>query len=150
MLEARYAAELDVLLLAELNQEMIAASGHSSILNREELIVRMKNWITSGEYEAILFFCSNELVGYCLFRGRSTICLRQFLIRKRYRGRGVGQSAFEFLKENVWSKDSTVKLDVYPTNSSGYAFWRRLGFNGEPESMVLNIGLDSSKPANVT
>lgn len=150
MEEAYYATELDAPFLAELNQEMINASGHGTGLDRYALEERMRLWLSNREYECVLFSRSMELLGYALFKGTEEIHLRHFLIREPYRGQGVGRGAFRFLVEEVWSHARQVQLDVYPSNFVALSFWRGLGFKGEAEAMQLTIGsnnsLDTDRP----
>jgi ribosomal protein S18 acetylase RimI-like enzyme len=144
MEEARYATELDAPILAELNQEMIEASGHKTDLDRQALEQRMRSWLALRDYECVLFFRSIVPIGYALFRGGSEIHLRQFLIRQPYRRGGVGRSAFRFLTGEVWGSAHAVQLDVHSDNYVALSFWRSLGFQGQPEAMRLTIASNNS------
>ncbi|OUS24781.1 hypothetical protein A9Q99_23595 [Gammaproteobacteria bacterium 45_16_T64] len=143
MKKAVYATVKDVVLLAEMNSEMIAASGHDPGLNQEELEQRMRIWLETKAYQSIIFYDASRPIGYVLFGGQVEIQLRQFLIRSDVTGRGHGRNVFLFLLKDIWREATSIHLDVHPSNSRAISFWRSLGFDEKVERTQL--WMDKSK-----
>jgi GNAT superfamily N-acetyltransferase len=103
-----------------------------------ELERRMSDWLKAGEYQAVLFECDGRAEGYALFR-RDThfIYLRQFFVRRECRRKGKGRAAFQWLKNNAWTGNPRIRLDVLVGNAVGHAFWRSVGFQDYCMTMEL-------------
>lgn len=140
-LKLRAATLADVAQLAGYNSELIQDEGHRNPMTLSELAERMRNWL-QAEYRAVLFEQDGQVVGYALYcRGEQFndefIFLRQFLVRREFRRRGIGREAMRLLQENVWPSDSRVVLDVLAHNEVGRAFWASVGFK-EHSLTLLN------------
>lgn len=123
----RKASDSDLDLLAEWNHQLIRDEGHRNSMTVVQLAERMKKWL-QGEYEAVVF-SADEPVAYALFKKEGElIYLRQFFVRRDRRRKGIGRAAFEILKEQVWSKDVRLTVDVLCQNQGGIAFWRSVGY----------------------
>jgi len=133
-MEYRFAEASDVALLAQLNEQLIRDEGHRSRLSAKEVEPRLRRWFDEG-YRAVLFEDGGEVVAYALYRpaesddaGQEAIYLRQFLVRRECRGRGVGREAFGLLEERIWPRGCRITADVLCTNKSAYGFWKAVGF----------------------
>jgi GNAT superfamily N-acetyltransferase len=121
------AAAVDICLLSEWNQQLIRDEGHRNAMTVEQLADRMANWL-SKEYRAIIF-SDTEPVAYALFKHEEDLVyLRQFFVRRDRRRVGVGRSAFEILRSEVWPTGVRLTVDVLCQNNGGVAFWRSLGY----------------------
>jgi len=125
----RHATPADVPLLAEMNARLIRDEGSRNPMTVPELAERMRGWLRSGEYHAILFSRGSEFVAYALYRkeGRG-IHLRQLFVERTHRRRGIGRAAVEILRSSVWPRGSRISVEVLATNPEGAAFWREVGF----------------------
>ena len=133
------ASDLDLPVLAELNQQLIRDEGHRNRMSLAELEERMQGWLR-GEYAAVLFRNESEPIGYALYRREAEhIYLRQFFVRPEYRRQGVGRAALEWLRANAWPGTARIRLDVLVGNERGIAFWRSVGFR----DYCLTMELDS-------
>jgi GNAT superfamily N-acetyltransferase len=124
----RFANPDDAEFLAPLNAQLIRDEGHGNSMTVAELAERMKNWL-SGDYRAVVFEDSDDVVGYALFRREPEfIYLRQLFVRSEYRRRGIGRDAIIWLRRNAWAPDARVRVDVLVGNVIGQSFWREVGF----------------------
>jgi GNAT superfamily N-acetyltransferase len=123
----RRATVADAPALAAMNWQLIRDEGHRNPMTVAELTTRMANWL-AGEYEAILFEDSGQVVGYSLYRRESEyIYLRQFFVLAEHRRRGIGRAAIGWLRQHAWD-GGRVRVEVLVGNASGIAFWRAVGF----------------------
>ena len=114
--------------LAELNHQLIRDEGHRNRMTVAELEQRMRAWL-AGEYRAVLYEDSGEVVAYALFREQpEEIYLRQLLVVRHRRSQGIGRRAVEILRSQVWPKTKRLTVDVLIANKRGVAFWRRIGY----------------------
>jgi GNAT superfamily N-acetyltransferase len=124
----RYATEADVVLLAELNHQLIQDERASNPMSVVELAARMRAWLR-GDYRAVIFEVSSELIGYALFRpSEEGLYLRQFFVSRPHRRKGLGRRAIQLLREQVVPSGQALSLEVLIHNEAGIAFWRALGF----------------------
>ncbi len=124
----REACDADLALLAEWNHQLIRDEGHRNPMTVVQLQERMKNWLQSGEYRAILFL-NPDPAGYALFRGEEELVyLRQFFVRRDRRRTGVGRAAFSILKNQIWPGNTRLTVDVLCQNQDAIAFWRSVGY----------------------
>ncbi len=132
-MELLNATAQDAQRLAELNQKMIQDSGHHNGLDRDGLFHRMRDWLTSGEYQAHFISKGGQTIGYCLTKreGRQAH-LRQFYIEPAHRRKGLGTQAIQLLLDQHLDDMEIIYLDVHPGNAAGIAFWRRNGFEAPP------------------
>lgn len=127
-MDFRLATPDDAPTLARMNQSLIQDEGHRNAMSLDELVERMRRWL-EAEYQAVMFYDEQQLVGYVLFKVEPEwVYLRQFFIRRDRRRQGVGRAAIEWLSNNVWTDRSRLRLDVLVNNSVGIEFWKALGF----------------------
>jgi predicted acetyltransferase len=120
------ARSVDVPILAAMNKDLIAAEGGPD-LGFSALAQRMASFLECG-YQAYLIATGEDMVGYALFRRDvDHVWLRQFYVASRRRRSGVGRSAFEWLRANVWG-ETRVILQVRTGNDPAMRFWRALDF----------------------
>lgn len=125
----RVATAEDCPTLAELNFQLIRDEGHRNPMTIAELQERMHGWLTSGEYQAILFEQNNEVVAYTLFRETDAeIYLRQFFVVRHRRREGIGRRAMEKLFLNLWPRKKRLTVSVLVKNVGAVAFWRSMGY----------------------
>ena len=118
----------DSALLAEMNRNLIRDEGHRNAMNVTQLTRRMRGWL-KGNYRAYLFELGTVLAGYCIFRKeKDFLYIRQFYIKPRFRRKGFGRKAFEWLCQRVWKNQPLLRLDVLVGNQAGIRFWRAVGF----------------------
>jgi GNAT superfamily N-acetyltransferase len=126
----RAATDTDVPQLASWNQQLIADEGHDNAMSLEELVLRMRAWLTT-EYQAVVF---EEPAGpvpaaYALFRyAPEWIHLRQFFVARERRRRGIGRRAIALLRETVFPPDKAVIVEAMAWNHAALSFWRAVGF----------------------
>lgn len=122
--------------LAEMNRMLIEDEGSDNPMTIDELEARIKNWLENNIYQAVFITRNDEIVGYLLYkeerdeydREQFNILIRQFFIKRTYRRRGIGRSAFEQVVHALFSPDATIVLEVINSNIQGRTFWERLGF----------------------
>jgi GNAT superfamily N-acetyltransferase len=132
----RNASDDDLPLLAEWNHQLIRDEGHRNPMNVAELAERMKKWLR-GEYRAIVF-SEADPVAYALFKqDDALIYLRQLFVRQDRRRAGIGRSAVEILRREIWPSNVRLTVDVLCQNRGGVAFWRSVGYRDY--SLTLEI-----------
>ena len=120
--------ENDLAILAKMNLNLIRDEGHRNTMDESQLKERMKSWLSS-DYKAVLFSENNEPIGYALWRkDEEFLYVRHFYIRPEDRGKGLGKAAFHWLRQNKWSQELQLRLEVLIGNQAGIAFWRAVGF----------------------
>jgi GNAT superfamily N-acetyltransferase len=132
----RNASDEDLALLAEWNHQLIRDEGHRNAMNVAELAERMERWLR-GEYRAIVF-SEADPVAYALFKqDDALIYLRQLFVRQDRRRAGIGRSAVEILRREIWPSNVRLTVDVLCQNRGGVAFWRSVGYRDY--SLTLEI-----------
>ena len=127
-MKLRNASELDLDLLAELNQQLIEDERADNPMSLAELRERMRGWLASG-YQAVVFELASEPVAYALFRpAHDGIYLRQFFVARIQRRRGIGRDAIALFRKRCVPAGSALTLEVLAHNEVGQAFWRATGF----------------------
>lgn len=115
--------------LAEMNHQFIADEGHRNPMTVAQLEERMRGWLASGEYRAMLFEQAGQVVAYALFRETETeVYLRQFFVARPHRREGLGRQAMDVLFSQVWPRHKRWTVSVLAHNVAGVAFWRALGY----------------------
>jgi GNAT superfamily N-acetyltransferase len=136
----RFAAGTDAPLLATMNYSLIRDLGLPNYLTVGALEQRMENWL-AGDYQAVLFEGEAGPAGYALFRSEPEyVYLRQFFVVREVRRHGIGRSALDWLKGNVWSGCERIRIDVLPENRAAIAFWHSVGFSD------LTITMEATLP----
>ena len=127
-LECRFTTQEDVLLLAEMNQQLIRDEGHRNKMTLLQLQERMLGWL-QGDYTAVIFSKEPEKVGYALYRKETEwIYLRQLFVKAEARRKGIGREAISWLKKNAWKGTKPIRIEVLVGNPEGISFWKAVGF----------------------
>lgn len=80
--------------------------------------------ITSG-------FCSLSF-SYSTEAGGPVVLIEEVYIKPEFRGFGLGQAVFAYLKESYRSKAARLRLEVAQDNTRAIALYQRLGFTELP------------------
>jgi ribosomal protein S18 acetylase RimI-like enzyme len=125
----RFAAEGDLDLLAEWNQQLIRDEGHRNPMDVSQLRERVRGWLESGEYWAVVFSVDGVPVAYALYReSDDEVYLRQFFVDRRRRQQGLGREAIRLLQSELWPTDKRWTVEVLTDNAPAVAFWRAVGY----------------------
>ena len=143
-LTLRPATAADVQLLAEMNRQLCDDERSRNPMTIAALAARMEKWLSEG-WQAVLFQEPSQIVGYALFQigadyydpAIPEVYIRQFLIQREQRNRGLGRQAFDLLARQCFPTGAQVHLDVLATNPAGQRFWESLGFI--PYSTALRL-----------
>jgi len=134
-IELRRATPENAPALAEMNRELIEDEGNRNSMTLDELEARMRRFL-GGEYAGLLILVNGETAGYLLYKEghdeydpqQPEVFVRHYLIKRAYRGQGVGRAAFDKIVEEWFPPSATLVLQVLATNPAGRGFWTRLGF----------------------
>jgi predicted acetyltransferase len=119
----------DCALLAELNHQLIRDEGHRNEMTVAKLEQRMRGWLQS-EYSAIIFQDGDEAIAYALYCEQvKVIYLRQLFVVRNRRRQGVGREAVETLRQQMWTTNTRLTVDVLVKNAAAVAFWRAVGYS---------------------
>ena len=128
-MKARMASIADCPLLARINHQLIRDEGHSNAMTVSELEQRMHNWISAGDYHAVLFERGALPVAYALYRlevnGR--VYLRRFFVPPEHRRQGSGRAAVELLFREIFLPIPELKSRPFPKMNPDVAFGHRWG-----------------------
>ena len=139
----RVAAAADLPQLASWNKQLIDDEGHDNTMSLEELLVRMRNWLTT-EYQALIFEHQAVPVAYALLRDTPEwVHLRQFFVARDRRRRGIGARAVALLRDSVFPPDKPIIVEAMAWNHPALSFWRAMGFADR------YVGLESRPAASV-
>ena len=126
-LRTRFATIDDCSMLAAWNYQLIRDEGHHNPMDVLELEERMRGWLASGEYLAMIFEV-NEPVAYALFRETDEeIHLRQFFVVRHRRHEGIGSCAMAQLFA-LWPKEKRWTVSVLTKNTPAVSFWQAMGY----------------------
>ncbi len=130
-MQYRIATAEDYPMLAELNSQLIRDEGYRNPMTSAQLEERLRGWLTSGEYRAVLFEEDHEVMAYVLFRETETeIYLRQFFVVRHRRGEGLGRRAMQEIS-TLWPRHKRWTVSGLVTNVAGVAFWRAMGYTDD-------------------
>jgi GNAT superfamily N-acetyltransferase len=125
----RSATAADLPLLAELNHQLNRDEGHRNPMTVAQLEQRMRGWLESGEYAAVVYSDQAGVVAYALYReSADEIYLRQLFVVRGRRREGIGRRALDILRTKIWPKNKRLTVEVLTANAGGAAFWRAAGF----------------------
>jgi len=129
-MKARIASLADCELLAGLNEQLIRDEGHRNTMTIAELLERMRDWLATGEYQAVIFEADSVPLAYALYRTEkdSSIYLRQFFVQREQRRRGIGRAAIGLLLREILPAGCRVTVEVLSNNEAGRRFWSGIGF----------------------
>lgn len=132
MVEWRDATSEDFPLIAEWNRQLIQDEGHTNRMSVEQLEERLRTWVGSGEYRAILFYEDGTPVAYAVYReSDDEVYLRQFFVVRERRRQGIGRRAMTDLFSNVWPKNKRWTVSALINNHAAIAFWRAMGYRDD-------------------
>ena len=87
--------------------------------------------------ECYIFEADKKIVGYCLLAktfsqeaGGNVVWIEEILIKKEYRGQGMGRKFFKFLEENYDAK--RLRLEAEKDNQRAIKLYEELGFEELP------------------
>ena len=126
----RVATTADAVQLASWNRQLIEDEGHDNTMSLEELVARMRTWLTT-EYQALVFEDPTmpTPAAYALFRlTPEWIHLRQFFVARDRRRCGIGARAVALLRGEVFPPDKPVIVEAMAWNHAALSFWRAVGF----------------------
>jgi GNAT superfamily N-acetyltransferase len=127
-LEFRYAAQEDVGLLAEMNQQLIRDEEHRNKMTLYELERRMSDFLQAN-YTTVIVRKDKDDISYALYRqDPEWIYLRQIFVKNEMRQKGVGRKIISWLKENPWKDSQRIRVEVLVGNLEGIFFWHAVGF----------------------
>lgn len=116
----------DVFVLTELNTQLIEDEKSDNPMTFQELQQRMIGFLASN-YKAFLFKENDNIIGYALVNfDCKPLYLRQFLIKREYREKHYGKTAFDLLIKHLDVDD--IDLEVLSHNEVGMHFWEKCGF----------------------
>jgi predicted acetyltransferase len=142
-LKTRFASVEDCSMLAAWNYQLIRDEGHRNPMDVWELEERMRGWLASGEYLAVIFE-AEEPVAYALFREtEDEIHLRQFFVVRHKRREGIGSCAMAQLFA-LWPKEKRWTVSVLVKNIPAVVFWQAQGY--ADYSLTLEILPDANIP----
>jgi GNAT superfamily N-acetyltransferase len=118
--------------LAEWNHQLIPDEGHRNPMDIPQLKQRMRGWLTTGDYTAVIFEEDGEAVAYAVYPEDATEIYLCHLRRK-----GIGRRAAEILLSQLWPKTKRLIVEVLTQNQSAVAFWRAMGY--KDYSLALEI-----------
>lgn len=139
-LKPRFASVADCSMLAAWNYQLIRDEGHHNPMDVVELEERMRGWLASGEYQAIIFE-ESEPVAYALFReAEDEIYLRHLFVVRHRRREGIGKCVMAELFD-LWPKEKRWTVSVLTKNTSAVAFWQTVGYTDY--ALTLQIAPDA-------
>ena len=137
-MDYRIATTDDLQPLAEWNHQLIPDECHRNPMDIPQLRERMRGWITTGGYTAIIFEEDGQAVAYALYREDTIeIYLRQLFVMRHLRRKGIGRRAVEILKTQLWPQTKRLTVEVLTQNQFAIAFWRAMGY--QDYSLALEI-----------
>jgi GNAT superfamily N-acetyltransferase len=103
-----------------------------------QLKERMRGWITTGRYTAVIFEENEEAIAYALYReDAAEIYLRHLFVMRHLRRKDIGRRAVEILRSQLWPTTKRLTVEVLTQNQSAVAFWREMGYR--EYSLALEI-----------
>jgi GNAT superfamily N-acetyltransferase len=133
----RPATVADCALLAVLNQQLIQDEANRNPMTLLQLEQRMRGFL-AGEYQAVIYEASGEIVAYALYREQpEEIYLRHLFVVRQQRRQGIGRLAVEILRSKVWPRNKRLMVEVLVGNRAAAAFWRAVGY--QDYSLLLEI-----------
>jgi predicted acetyltransferase len=68
-------------------------------------------------------------VAYALYREEpEELYLRQLFVARHQRRKGIGRTAVEILRAQIWPKNKRLTVSVLVQNTAAVAFWRAVGY----------------------
>jgi predicted GNAT family acetyltransferase len=123
----------DVPLLTRMNRLLVEDEQHRNRFQSDAWFEeRMRGFLTTGGYSAVLFELEGETVAYALYcahpEHHDTIYLRQIWVDRAHRRQGIGREAMRILRQAIWPQDKRVTVGVLAGNQVARAFYAAVGF----------------------
>lgn len=85
-----------------------------------------------------------QLAGYCQLTfsysteaGGMVVWIEEVYIKEEFRGHGLGNEVFQYLKSEYRGKAARLRLEVSPDNPRAAALYERLGFEVLPYTQMM-------------
>ncbi|MDL2214117.1 GNAT family N-acetyltransferase [Clostridia bacterium OttesenSCG-928-O13] len=82
-------------------------------------------------------FCSLSF-SYSTEAGGAVVLIEEAFILPEFRGQGLGEGLFDYIKEQYRGKAARLRLEVAPSNTRAIALYERLGFAVLPYTQMIN------------
>ncbi|MFU0832229.1 MAG: GNAT family N-acetyltransferase [Oscillospiraceae bacterium] len=97
--------------------------------------------------EAYVFEYRDKIAGYALLAktfsqeaGGMVVWIEELYVKPEFRGHGLGQEFFEYLKDHLPKNTKRLRLEVTKGNQRAASFYRQLGFQDLPYcQMFLDV-----------
>lgn len=101
-------------------------------MTQAELTARMRRWIASDEYTAVIFRMNEaartETVGYVLYHDEGKhVYVRHFYVARLHRRLGIGRQMIELFRERIAPR-KRITLEVLFANDRARKFYTAMGF----------------------
>ena len=121
--------------LAAMNKHLIEDEGSRNPMNITQLKERMTGML-EGEWNILIISNQDEDIGYMVYKvspdeyfpDKSELYIRQYFVKRHYRGTGLGAQAFNVISEKYFPENAVLTLDVLEVNPGGRRFWEKVGF----------------------
>jgi ribosomal protein S18 acetylase RimI-like enzyme len=122
----------DLPLLARMNRQLVEDEQHRNRFKPDAWFEERMRGFLAGGYQAVLFEIGGEVVAYALYVDHpdhsDTLYLRQVFVDRARRGQGIGREAMRLLKEEIWSPDKRLTVEVLVGNQVARSFFKSVGF----------------------
>jgi GNAT superfamily N-acetyltransferase len=143
-IQLRRAGPTDAPVLAEMNRHLIEDEGSRNPMALAQLEARLYGWLEGG-WAVLLILADGDVAGYCVYQVRRDeyfpenveVYLRQYFIRREFRGRGIGRAALRRIVAECCPPGATIVVDVLAGNPRGRRFWEQTGF--EPYCTTMKM-----------
>ena len=109
--------------------------------------IRRDGFSKNPKFRAIIAEWNGKPAGMVLFfpyystwQGRSGVFVEDLIIRKKFRGKGVGFALMSHLAHLAIAEDgSGMRWEVYSWNKEAIRFYRKIGANFRPHGRVMQV-----------
>ena len=129
----RYATEKDTALVLQFIRELAEYEQMlDEVVATEEIL---QEWIFEKKKAEVIFVLESDAeVGFALFfhnfstfLGRSGVYLEDLYVKPEYRGKGLGNAFFAFLRD-AYPHASRFRLEIEPDNERAERLYKKMGF----------------------
>jgi GNAT superfamily N-acetyltransferase len=129
-----------------MNHQLIRDEGHRNEMTPSQLTDRMVGWLRR-EYKAVLFENEQRAVGYVLFLLEPDyVYIRHLFVVAEFRRQGIARNAIQWLKQNVWTDATRLRIDVLVKNTAAHEFWSSVGFHDYALTMEAQLPVAEPQP----
>jgi GNAT superfamily N-acetyltransferase len=147
MLTLRKAVAKDVPLILSLVRELAAYEREPRAVSGTEVDLRRDGFSKHRKFRAIIAEWDGKPAGMALFfpyystwQGRSGIFLEDLIVRRRFRGRGVGFALMSQLARIANAEGGYgMRWEVHSWNKEAIQFYCRLGANFRQHGRVMQV-----------